>query len=130
MNETTNDMPPAEGVEASAPLEAGAPTQEKARGRRNLRTPFRRRRPADEAAPEAGAPADAPAAEGEQAALFPADAKPQRRKPREAKGPRRPGAPGAPRARSRRNSSGAGARNAARRVLRARPRGPSWRCPI
>ena len=87
MNETTNDMPPAEGVEASAPLEAGAPTQEKARGRRNLRTPFRRRRPADEAAPEAGAPADAPAAEGEQAALFPADAKPQRRKPREAKGP-------------------------------------------
>ncbi|MBN9478103.1 MAG: pseudouridine synthase [Burkholderiales bacterium] len=80
-------MPPAEGVEASAPLEAGAPTQEKARGRRNLRTPFRRRRPADEAAPEAGAPADAPAAEGEQAALFPADAKPQRRKPREAKGP-------------------------------------------
>lgn len=86
MNETTHDMPPAESVEASAPLEAGAPTQEKARGRRNLRTPFRRRRPADEAAPEAGAPAEAPAAEDGQAPLFPAEAKPPRRKPREAKG--------------------------------------------
>ncbi|RZS80274.1 23S rRNA pseudouridine(2605) synthase RluB [Pigmentiphaga kullae] len=86
MNETTHDMPPAESVEASAPLESGAPAQEKARGRRNLRTPFRRRRPADEAAPEGGAPAEAPAAEGEQATLFPAEAKPPRRKPREAKG--------------------------------------------
>ncbi|WP_296557786.1 23S rRNA pseudouridine(2605) synthase RluB [Pigmentiphaga sp.] len=87
MNETTHDMPPAESVEASAPLEAGAPAQEKARGRRNLRTPFRRRRPADEAAPEAGAPAEAPAAEGGQASLFPDEARPQRRKPREAKNP-------------------------------------------
>ncbi|NYE21683.1 23S rRNA pseudouridine(2605) synthase RluB [Pigmentiphaga litoralis] len=65
---------------------AGAP--EKARGRRNLRTPFRRRRPADEAAAAGGAEgaesaAAAPAAAGEgDAAPAPAQ---NRRKPR---GPR------------------------------------------
>jgi len=87
MNDTTHDMPSAESVEApEAPMETGAPAQEKARGRRNLRTPFRRRRPADEAAPPAeAAPEAAPAAEGEQASLFPADAKPPRRKPRDGK---------------------------------------------
>lgn len=92
MNDTTHDMPSVERTEASAaPQETGAPAQEKARGRRNLRTPFRRRRPADETAAQAAdGQAEAPAARGgEQAPLFSADAKPAdakpRGKPREAK---------------------------------------------
>ncbi len=87
MNDTTHEMPSAESVAApDTPAEGGTPAQqEKARGRRNLRTPFRRRRSADEVAAPAADAAAAPqaAAEGEQqASLFPAEAKPRHRKGR------------------------------------------------
>ncbi|WP_299450714.1 23S rRNA pseudouridine(2605) synthase RluB [uncultured Pigmentiphaga sp.] len=83
MNDTTQEMPAAESVEAPVvPLETGAPTQEKARGRRNLRTPFRRRRPAEEAQPATEA---APTAEGDLPSSPAGEAKAPRRKSRNGK---------------------------------------------
>ncbi len=90
MNDMTHDMPSSDGAGSSAASSDAAttPTQEKGRGRRNLRTPFRRRRPAEDAAPAApaeggGDAAPAPSLEG----ATDGDRKPAnrgRRKPRNA----------------------------------------------
>ncbi|VCU72176.1 Ribosomal large subunit pseudouridine synthase B [Pigmentiphaga humi] len=98
MNDTTQDMPSAERSEApSAPQDAAAGGQEKSRGRRNLRTPFRRRRSPEESAEpaaSAGAAGETGLAAGGQPAPA-AESRPRRnaRDPKAAKKPAQKAAP-------------------------------------